>query len=62
MEFAQRVLEFIVGAVFVLGGGYISRCSLDSKNMIEVALFGLLGVSIGLFLIIACFMGAPGGN
>ena len=62
MEFAQRVLEFIVGVVFVLGGGFVAKNALDAKNMIETALFGLLGVSAGLFLVICAFLGAPGGQ
>lgn len=61
MEFIEKVLQFIVGVVFVLGGGFIAKNSLDAKNMIESALFGLLGVSVGLFLIIVVFLGAPGG-
>lgn len=61
MEIAEKCLEFIVGIVFVLGGGFISKNALDAKNMIETALFGLLGVSAGLFLLICVFCGPPGG-
>ncbi len=61
MEFVEKILQFIVGIVFVLGGGFIAKSSLDAKNMIESALFGLLGVSVGLFLIIVVFFGAPSG-
>ena len=61
VEIAERILEFIVGVVFVLGGGFIAKNALDAKNMIETALFGLLGVSAGLFLLICCFLGPPGG-
>lgn len=62
MEIAEKILQFVVGLVFVLGGGFIARNALDAKNMIEAALFGLLGVSVGLFLLICVFLGAPGGT
>lgn len=61
MEIAEKILQLIIGVVFILGGGYIARASLDAKNMIESALFGLLGVTVGLFLVIVVFCGAPGG-
>ncbi|MBX9689432.1 MAG: hypothetical protein K2X27_22170 [Candidatus Obscuribacterales bacterium] len=61
MDILQNILQLIVGVVFVLGGAYIARCALDAKNMIEAALFGMLGVSVGLFLIICVICGAPGG-
>ncbi len=62
MEIAEKCLQFIVGITFVLGGGFISKNALDAKNMIETALFGLLGVSAGLFLLICVFVGPPGGQ
>jgi hypothetical protein len=53
------ILMFIVGLVFVLGGSYLSYCALGAKNMIEAAMFGLMGVAIGLFLIATTFFGPP---
>lgn len=61
MEILEKVLQFIIGIVFVFGGGYIAKSSLDAKNMIEAALFGLLGVMVGFFLIMVVFCGAPSG-
>jgi hypothetical protein len=56
----DRVLMAAVGLTFLAGGGFIARCSLDAKNLIETALFGLLGVGIGIFLIVAALCGPPG--
>lgn len=50
----------LVGLVFITGGGLIAKNSLDAKNLIETALFGLLGVSAGLFLVICALVGPPG--
>ena len=61
VEVYERILEFIVGAVFVVGGGIIVKNALDSKNLVETALFGLLGVATGLFLCVCGICGAPGG-
>jgi uncharacterized membrane protein len=57
----DRILMVIVGVTFIAGGGFIAKNSLDAKNLIETALFGLLGVGVGIFLLIAGFFGAPGG-
>lgn len=57
--FIDRLLMIIVGLTFVLGGGYIAKNSLDAKNLMETALFGLLGVAAGLFLLIAAVCGPP---
>lgn len=57
--FIERLLMFIVGVTFVAGGGYIAKSSLDAKNLMETALFGLLGVTIGLFLVICALCGPP---
>jgi hypothetical protein len=59
MTFLEQALMIIIGLVFVAGGGFIARCALDAKNLIETALFGLLGVGTGLFLIICAFAGPP---
>lgn len=55
----DRFLMFMVGVTFVGGGTYIARCSLEAKNMLESAVFGLLGVAIGLFLLICAIAGPP---
>ena len=38
----EQVLMVIVGVAFVAGGAVIAKGSIDSKNLIEVAIFGLL--------------------
>ena len=50
---------FTIGLTFVTGGGYIAKSSLDAKNLMETALFGLLGVTVGLFLLICSIVGPP---
>jgi hypothetical protein len=55
----DSVLMVVVGVVFVAGGAYLSYCSLGAKNMIESAMFGLMGVTVGLFLIATAFFGPP---
>jgi hypothetical protein len=59
MTLLEQVLMIIVGLFFVAGGGFIARCALDSKNLIETAFFGLIGVGSGLFLIICALFGPP---
>lgn len=55
----ERFLMFTIGITFVAGGGYIAKSSLDAKNLVETALFGLLGVTAGLFLVICSIVGPP---
>lgn len=55
----ESIMMFIVGVTFIIGGGAITKNSLDSKNLIETALFGLLGLGTGIFLVICAFCGAP---
>lgn len=55
----DTVLDVIIGLVFVAGGSYLAYCSIGAKNMIESAMFGLMGVAIGLFLIATAFFGPP---
>jgi hypothetical protein len=55
----ERFLMFTVGITFVGGGTYIAKSSLDAKNLMETALFGLLGVTAGLFLVISSIFGPP---
>lgn len=55
----DRILMTLVGLVFVVGGVYLARCGLEAKNMVESAMFGLMGVTIGLFLIVTAFVGPP---
>ena len=56
----DRILMLSVGAIFILGGAIIARGALDAKNLIESSLFGLLGIGVGIFLVIAAFCGPPG--
>jgi hypothetical protein len=49
----------VVGLTFIAGGGFIARNSLEAKNLIETAIFGLLGVGIGIFLVITAICGPP---
>ncbi|HEY9790800.1 MAG TPA: hypothetical protein V6D22_10400 [Candidatus Obscuribacterales bacterium] len=58
--FLDRFLMAVVGLTFIAGGGFIAKNSLEAKNLIETALFGLLGVGIGIFLIISAVCGPPG--
>lgn len=55
----EQVLMVIIGVAFIVGGAVIAKGSIDSKNLIEVAIFGLLGVGSGLFLIITAICGPP---
>jgi hypothetical protein len=55
----DAVLEVVIGLVFVGGGSYLAYCAIGAKNMIESAMFGLMGVAIGLFLIATAFFGPP---
>ena len=55
----DRILMFTVGAVFVVGGLVIAKNALDAKNLIETAMFGVLGLTVGLFLMITAFVGPP---
>ena len=53
----DRVLMFVIGAIFVGAGGSFVKGALDARNLIESALFGLLGVGIGLFLCVVAIVG-----
>lgn len=55
----ERFLMLTIGLAFVGGGTYIAKSSLDAKNLMECALFGLLGVTAGLFLVISAVVGPP---
>lgn len=57
--FLQRMLMVLVGVTFIAGGGVIAKSSLEAKNLIETALFGLMGVAVGIFLVIAGVFGPP---
>lgn len=59
MTLTEQILMVVIGIVFIAGGAFIARCALDSKNMMETAFFGLIGVGTGLFLIICAFFGPP---
>lgn len=55
----DKVLMIVIGITFIAGGTYIAKCSLEAKNLIESALFGLMGVAVGLFLLITAAVGPP---
>jgi hypothetical protein len=55
----ERILMVLVGVTFIGGGGLIAKSSLEAKNLIETALFGLFGVGVGIFLVIAGVFGPP---
>jgi hypothetical protein len=56
------MLMGLIGLVFCAGSAVIAKNSLDAKNMIETAMFGFLGLSTGVFLIMSAFTGAPVGK
>lgn len=60
MEVFTRILEFIIGLVFIGGGLIFVKQGLESKNLIESVLFALMGVMMGLFLCVTAVMGPPG--
>lgn len=60
MDFFTRILEFVLGLVFIVGGLIFIKQSLEAKNLIESALFSLMGVMLGLFLCVTAIMGPPG--
>jgi hypothetical protein len=55
----DRVVMFFIGAVFIGGGLVFIKGAFDAKNLIESALFGLLGVATGIFLCVVAIAGAP---
>ena len=62
MEFLDRLLMALIGLVFCAGSAVIAKNSLDAKNMIETAMFGFLGLSVGVFLVVSACTGAPVGK
>jgi hypothetical protein len=55
----DRILMAIVGITFIIGGGIIARSSLEAKNLIQTAIFGMIGVAVGMFLVISAICGPP---
>jgi hypothetical protein len=55
----DRILMLAVGLTFLGGGLWISKSALDSKNLMETAIFGLMVVATGLFLIVSSIAGPP---
>jgi hypothetical protein len=55
----DRVITFVIGAIFIGGGAIFIKGAFDAKNLIESAMFGLLGIATGLFLCIVAVCGAP---
>jgi hypothetical protein len=59
-DFIERILMFIVGAVLVGGGLKISFQSLEGhRAAIQIALFGMAAVVIGLYFCVWTFVGTP---
>jgi uncharacterized membrane protein len=58
--FLERVMMFIVGAVFLGGGLIFVKQAFDaSKDVIKSVLFALLGVGTGIWLCLWALMGIP---
>jgi hypothetical protein len=55
----EKILMTLVGIMFIIGGGNIAKCSLEAKNLIQTAIFGMIGVAVGLFLVITAICGPP---
>jgi|LNFM01.2.fsa_nt_gb hypothetical protein len=61
MEPIERILLFILGAIFVGGGGIFTVQSFeDAKNVFEALLFSLMLVAAGLCFVIWSIYGPPG--
>ena len=57
----ESILMFVIGAVFVYGGGVICiQAFEDAKNVLESCIFGLCILGVGLALVIWAFTGPPG--
>lgn len=58
----DRFMIFLVGAIFVGGGGMLAKTAFDQdlKNVFEAIMFGLMGVGFGLFLCYVAIFGPPG--
>ncbi len=57
----ESILMFIIGSVFVYGGGTICKQAFeDAKNVLESTIFGILIVAAGLTLVTWSFTGIPG--
>ncbi len=56
----DRFLTLVVGITCIAGGAYLCRGSMDAKNLIQSAIFGLLVIAVGLFLTYTAFAGPPG--
>jgi hypothetical protein len=56
----ERVMMFLVGAVF-LGGGlvFVKQAFDDAKNALESMLFALMGVATGVWLCLWAIFGIP---
>lgn len=60
MDFLERTLMFVIGAVFLGGGAVFTRQAFeDAKNVFESLIFALMVCSVGLLLIIWTFTGPP---
>lgn len=55
-----RILLFIVGTIFLVGGVVFVKQAFDgAKNMIQSVLFSLMGVMTGLLLLYWAIGGIP---
>lgn len=60
MDFLERILLFIIGLVFMGGGGVLTKQGFeDAKNVFETIVFGMLIITMGLLLCIWTFTGPP---
>lgn len=61
MDLTERILMFIIGAVFIGGGGVFTfQAFEDAKNVFESLIFSLLVVATGCCLCMWTFTGPPG--
>lgn len=61
MDMIERVLMFIIGAVFIGGGGIFTLQAFeDAKNVFEALIFSILIVAVGCCLCVWTFTGPPG--
>jgi len=61
MEPIEQILLFIIGAIFVGGGGVFAYQAFeDAKNIFESLIFSFMIVTSGIFFIIWSIGGPPG--
>jgi hypothetical protein len=56
----DRILTFIIGAIFTGGGSFLTYQAFeDDKNTIESMTFGAMAICAGLWLLWVAIMGPP---